>query len=81
MRLLRFGCDRRSSQEPFPRTAQHDQRSSPLAFRPFLKTMTYMVMLADDFRGVGREIGAGHFYDLEDKQVPRMGYTQLHLKM
>jgi len=50
-----------------------------VAFSPFLETMTYMVMLADDFRGVWREIGAAHFYDLEDKQVKRMGYTRLHL--
>jgi len=50
-----------------------------VAFSPFLKTMTYMVMLTGGFRGVWREIGAAHFYDLEDKQVRRMGYTRLHL--
>ncbi len=54
-------------------------RSVLVAFSPFLETMTYMVRLADDFRGVWREIGAAHFYDLEDKQVRRMGYTRLHL--
>jgi hypothetical protein len=50
-----------------------------VAFSPFLETKTYMVMLAEDFRGVWREIGAAHFYDLEDKRAYRLGYTRLHL--
>lgn len=48
-------------------------------FSPFVEQITYMVRLADNFRGVWRELGTGHFYDLTEMRVHPMGYTPLQL--
>ncbi len=43
---------------------------------PFVEQITYVVRLTDDFTGVWREVGAGHFYDLTDMRAHPMGYTR-----
>ncbi len=43
--------------------------------RPFVEQLTYVVRLTDDFRGVWRQVGAGHFYDLTDIRAHPMGYA------
>ena len=42
---------------------------------PFVEQITYVVRLTDDFTGVWREVGAGHFYDLSDMAAHPMGYA------
>jgi hypothetical protein len=34
-----------------------------------------VVRLTEDFQGVWRELGTGHFYDLTDMRVHKMGYS------
>lgn len=42
---------------------------------PFVEQITYVVRLTDDFTGVWRQVGAGHFYDLTDMRAHPMGYA------